>query len=103
MSSTLELSGVLTPGDFKNEEFHDPRRREPRMPCDKIIHIHLENDADADAFVPVQVVDCSTRGLGLVMSRQMEWGERFIAKLQLEKPLLLIYEARYSRESGTGQ
>src|SRR4051794_748432 len=102
MSSIAETSGVLIPGDFKSEEFQDPRRREPRTPCDKVVQIQSMIGEEKGEFIEVQVVDCSTRGLGLVVPRAMEWGEQFIAKLQLDKTLLLIYEARYSRDIGGG-
>jgi hypothetical protein len=100
MSSVAETSGVLIPGDFKSEEYQDPRRREPRTPCDKIVQIQSMIGDEKGEFIDVQLVDCSTRGLGLIVPRPMEWGEQFIAKLQLEKALLLIYEARYSRDLG---
>jgi hypothetical protein len=98
MGTTSQQGTALTAADFQSEVGHaDVRRREPRFPCERLVELHLKN-ADGESAVTAKLVDCSTRGLGLIVPHAMEWGERFTVNLDLQKPRVLTYEARYSRE-----
>jgi hypothetical protein len=72
---------------------HDNRRSEPRTRCGRTIQILA--CAGADRFLPVELTDCSPHGLGMLSSHELVAGSQFLARVELDEPMLLIYTVRY--------
>jgi hypothetical protein len=84
---------ALLASDFKH------RRSEQRTPLPaRVISIIPCKATKNWAFLQAEVVDCSTRGLGLIVPEELNIGEQFLAKLKLDRIVLLIYEARHCQQ-----
>jgi len=77
-------------------EFHDRRRSEPRVACDREISIIPATEGEATQFGRARVTDCSHNGMGLVLNQKVEAGQQILAKLDVDRhPTLLMYTVRY--------
>ena len=77
----------------------DPRRSEPRTPCEREIAFLPATDGNSAGevlFNKAQVTDCSMHGMGLIMSKPVEAGQQILARLDVDRhPTLLLYTVRY--------
>ena len=92
-------SGVLTRGDFKPAR-GDERRSEPRHAKGRPIQLLPCFAKDNWEFVWAELIDCSERGLGLVLDQPLKAGEQFLVKLRLAKVILLLYTVRHCEPAG---
>ena len=74
----------------------DDRRREPRVACERPIAVLPYPNKK---FISGHFVDCSVRGVGLVLKESLPVEERFLLKLRGESLTLLIYSIRNCRAS----
>lgn len=44
--------------------------------------------------------DCSRRGIGILLDSPMEPREQFVAKLRLERMMMVVYTVRHCRQLG---
>jgi hypothetical protein len=72
----------------------DERRREPRVACERPIAVLPYPNKK---FLNGRFVDCSMRGVGLVLTESLPVDERFLLKLRGESLTLLIYSIRNCR------
>jgi hypothetical protein len=91
MTQQLTALDALAAGDY-----HDRRRSEPRVLCERPIWIQPCARADAARFCRAQLTDCSLHGLGLMLSQPIEAGQQILVKLTLGgRPTMLVYTIRY--------
>ncbi len=77
-------------------EYHDRRRREARVACDRPLSILRCANDDRSSFEQARLTDCSPHGLGLMLSERLEAGQQILARLEVDhKPALLMYSIRY--------
>jgi hypothetical protein len=103
-SSTIK-GGALTSSDLQGDfAASDNRREHERCPSAKVIAIlPCRADSDGWAFRPVELTDCSLQGLGFCTDQPMKQGEQFLAKLRLDRTMLVLYTVRHCQLSGRNQ
>ena len=95
------MSQQLTEADpFATSEFHDRRRSEPRILCDREISIvPCTGDGAAGAAgrpMRAHVTDCSLNGLGMMLPEQLQAGQQVLVKVEMNRlPMMLLYAVRY--------
>jgi hypothetical protein len=72
----------------------DRRRREPRILCDRELSI-MPLDGASARFSTAQLTDYSGHGLGLTLSEPVLEGRQVLVRMNLSKPVLLVYTLRY--------
>lgn len=79
------------------------KRGQSREPLDKPVEIlpcaRLPGD---ERFVTVRLRDCSLDGLGLLADFPMKPGEQFLAKLELDGLMLMLYTVRHCEPAPGG-
>jgi hypothetical protein len=92
-------TGTLTLADFRFVP--GERRNDLRLPCQRRILILTCGGGALDwSFHRVELFDCSPGGLGLMCGTELAAGEQFLAKLQLDKPRMLVYTVRHCATIG---
>ena len=76
--------------------FHDRRRSEPRVLCERPISVLPAARAETAHFVTAELTDCSLHGMGLTLPEEVEAGQQVLVKVELNgRPTLLMYTIRY--------
>jgi hypothetical protein len=98
----MPVSTISSPGSAAAKfKAHDNRRAEPRTRCSRTIQILAS--AGADRFLPAELTDCSPHGLGMLTSHEVPAGSQFLARVDLDEPMLLIYTVRYCCQTQENQ
>ncbi len=101
MTSTgRSTGGALNPGDLLPQAQGDERRVEPRVPCNRRITILPSHPRHRGGFIDVTMFDCSRRGIGILADAPMEPREQFVAKLVIERLMMVVYTVRHCRRLG---
>lgn len=91
MSRTVDELDLVQKG-----RFHDRRRSEPRIVCERAISLAPCAQAESSRYLNAHLTDCSLHGLGLMVPQQLESGQQVIVKSDLDEPHSLpIYTIRY--------
>ncbi|MCC6423223.1 MAG: PilZ domain-containing protein [Phycisphaerales bacterium] len=78
-------------------------RCERRFSCIRKIKIVSTDKSDNHPSKEVELLDCSAHGLGLLTADPMEVGSQFIATLNREGTLLVLYTVRHCRPAEQGR
>lgn len=78
------------------------RRREPRAAVDRPIVIISLSARGGMRFHPGRLIDCSPHGLGVLLSRPLPLGDRFMVQSRLRRSVLLLYTVRNCRRWQNG-
>jgi c-di-GMP-binding flagellar brake protein YcgR len=88
---TQQLNEVVAANNY-----HDRRRREQRIACEREISLLPCANDDASQFIRARLSDCSAHGLGLVLTDKVEAGQQVLARVDINRqPTLLMYTIRY--------
>src|SRR5688572_1378445 len=98
---------LIAADPFTTSEYHDRRRSEPRIVCDREVSI-IPCTAPAGAAggsgdVPAgarpmkaRLTDCSLHGLGVMLPERVEAGQQVLVKVEMNRlPMMLLYTMRY--------
>ena len=91
--------------ELANPEFHDKRRSEPRVVCDRSIPLTPCALADQNArSISARLTDCSVHGLGMLLPQHVEAGQQVLVRMDVDrKPMMLLYTIRYCVPTQTDQ
>lgn len=94
------MSQQLTEADpFSTLAFHDRRRSEPRILCDRELSIiPCTGDGGPASGRPIRahLTDCSLHGLGMMLPEQLHAGQQVLVKVEMNRlPMMLLYSVRY--------
>jgi hypothetical protein len=99
MSQTVDEMNLVQRG-----RFHDRRRSEPRILCERAISLVPCAQAESSRYLKAHLTDCSLHGLGLLLPEKIEGGQQIIVKSDLDDPLSLpIYTIRYCIQTQPAQ
>jgi c-di-GMP-binding flagellar brake protein YcgR len=92
MSHDLSQAVAVTPS-----EYHDRRRSEPRVMCDREISVIAVASASDNARpMRARLTDCSRHGLGLMLPQQVEAGQQVMVKVDVDgRATMFLYTIRY--------
>jgi len=83
--------------DFRAGASGKNRRREKRVRTSRLISISPCRQNVETRFQTVSLTDCSAHSIGILSPAPMTVGEEFIVRLDLDRPLFLVYVARNCR------
>ena len=96
-TTNTQPRGVHGPG------LADERRKEARFDCRRMVDL-LPCAGDADwSFLKARMTDCSVHGIGVILDRAMQAGDRFMIKLRLGGSMsVVLYTVRDCRAVDQG-
>ena len=77
------------------------RRAEPRIPHRSIVVMPF-GEGVRSQFEKAELLDCSTKGVGLIVSQALQPRMRFFLKLKLSAIALVVYEVRNCQQITEG-
>jgi hypothetical protein len=87
---------LLDADPFAAADFHDRRRAEPRILCEREISVIPCADNEASRPIKVRLTDCSLQGLGMMLPEQFDAGQQVLVKVEMNRlPMMLLYAVRY--------
>jgi hypothetical protein len=90
--------------ELANPEFHDKRRTEPRVVCERSLPLTPFSGDEGQRPVSARLTDCSVHGLGMLLPQHIEAGQQVIVRMDVDrKPMMLLYTIRYCVPTQTDQ
>jgi len=79
------------------------RRSEPRFPAFRELHVLPIHGGRDLRTLKTSLVDCSGRGLGVVLDEPLQTGQHFLIRLQLDPVVLALYRVRHCTVNAQGR
>lgn len=88
---------------YGREVTAETSRKERRLPCIRPVGINLTDNPDQPLVLDGTSVDVSARGIGVVVSRSVARGLRFVLRLESRRGnWAIVYRVRHCRATGDG-
>jgi hypothetical protein len=85
----------LSPGEGER------RRKEARIPCKRVVFMAC-GESESLKFEEALLIDCSLRGIRILLDRPLAAGQDILVKLNLPRLTLVVYSVKHCHADGSG-
>jgi hypothetical protein len=108
----MSQSHLVEADPFGTSDYHDRRRSEPRILCEREVSAVRCTPSDEVETSPLlagrpfraRMTDCSLHGLGMMLPESVPAGQQLLVKVEMNRlPMMLLYTVRYCVPMAEGE